>query len=141
MLERLDDAARRQRAFVADASHDLQSPLTALRTQLEIALADPGAVDVESWARQMLATSADMELLVQDLLALAVAEGATPPPTTSLLDLDQVVLEEARASATGHGRGDDTVGVSAAPVRGTPRRCTGSPATSSTTRSATRRSA
>lgn len=120
MLDRLDDAARRQRAFVADASHDLQSPLTALRTQLETALADPGAVDVESWARRMLVSSADMELLVQDLLALAVAEDATAPPTTSLLDLDQVVLEEAARARPATSVAIDTRGVSAAPVQGDP---------------------
>ena len=120
MLDRLDDAARRQRAFVADASHDLQSPLTALRTQLETALVDPGSVDVERWARQMLATSADMELLVQDLLALAVAEGVTTVPTTTLLDLDQIVLEEAARARPATDVVIDTLGVSAAPVQGDP---------------------
>ena len=120
MLDRLDEAARRQRAFVADASHDLQSPLTALRTQLETALAEPGSVDVERWAREMLATSADMELLVQDLLALAVAEGATTVPTRTLLDLDQIILEEAARARPATDVVIDTLGVSAAPVQGDP---------------------
>lgn len=120
MLERLDDAARRQLAFVADASHDLQSPLTGLRTQLEVALANPDEVDVESWARQLLASSADMELLVQDLLTLAVAEGETTPPRHQLLDLDQVVLEEAARARPATQVRIDTAGVSAAPVHGDP---------------------
>ena len=46
MLARLQEASERQRAFVADASHDLQSPLAALRAQLEVAQAHPERVDV-----------------------------------------------------------------------------------------------
>ena len=45
MLDRLERASERQRRFVADASHDLQSPLTAQRAQLEVAMAQPDAVD------------------------------------------------------------------------------------------------
>jgi len=41
MLGRLDEAARRQRRFVSDASHELRSPLAAIRTTLEVALAHP----------------------------------------------------------------------------------------------------
>lgn len=118
MLERLDEASRREHAFVADASHDLQSPLTALRARLEIAMADPAAVDVESWARELLASSADMELLVQDLLALALAEGATQAQATRLLDLDEIVLEEAARARPSTGTVVETIGVSAAPVQG-----------------------
>lgn len=41
MLARLEDAAHRQRRFVADASHELRSPLAAIRTTLEVGLAHP----------------------------------------------------------------------------------------------------
>jgi len=41
MLTRLDDSARRQQRFVADASHELRSPLAAIRTTLEVGLAHP----------------------------------------------------------------------------------------------------
>ena len=121
MLERLDDAARRQLAFVADASHDLQSPLTGLRTQLEVALAHPDEVDVESWARQLLASSAEMELLVQDLLTLAVAEGetSTAPPPAARPRPGSCSRKPPRARPATQVR-IDTAGVSAAPVRGDP---------------------
>jgi signal transduction histidine kinase len=118
MLGRLEDSAHRQRAFVADASHDLQSPLTGLRTQLEVGLARPADVDVEEWARRLLATSTEMELLVGDLLALAVEEGADEPPRSDLLDLDALVLEEAARARPATEVTIDTAGVSAAPVAG-----------------------
>ncbi len=43
MLERLEAGSRRQREFVADASHELLSPIASLRTQLEVAAAAPQA--------------------------------------------------------------------------------------------------
>jgi signal transduction histidine kinase len=118
MLGRLEDSVHRQRAFVADASHDLQSPLTGLRTQLEVGLARPADVDVEEWARRLLATSTEMELLVGDLLALAVEEGSSEPPRRDLLDLDALVLEEAARARPATEVTIDTAGVSAAPVAG-----------------------
>src|SRR5256886_13590173 len=46
MLDRLDAARSRQRAFVADAAHELRSPIASLRTQLDVAthLGEPPAV-------------------------------------------------------------------------------------------------
>ena len=87
MLDRLEEADTRQRAFVADASHDLQSPLAAQRAQLEVALADAGSGDVRGrevgpLARDLLAGTAEMERLVQDLLFLAADDdgaGAAGP--------------------------------------------------------------
>jgi signal transduction histidine kinase len=93
MLDRLQEGSRRQRAFVADASHELQSPLTALRSQLEVALAQRDN-DWEATARSLLVDTDEMERLVRDLLYLARSQEATAPPGQALLDLDDVVLEE-----------------------------------------------
>lgn len=41
MLERLDEGLQRERRFVAEASHDLRTPLTLMRTEVELALAQP----------------------------------------------------------------------------------------------------
>ena len=43
MLERVDDANERQRRFVADASHELRSPLTGIRSELEVDLRASGS--------------------------------------------------------------------------------------------------
>jgi signal transduction histidine kinase len=73
MLARLDAAFAAQRQFVADASHELRNPLAIIRTNVDVALADPDATPEE--LRQTIATvkrAGDrMTLLVDDLLALA----------------------------------------------------------------------
>ncbi|MFL5796201.1 MAG: sensor histidine kinase, partial [Actinomycetota bacterium] len=73
MLARLDAAFAAQRQFVADASHELRNPLAIIRTNVDVALADPDASPGE--LRQTMAVvkrAGDrMSLLVDDLLALA----------------------------------------------------------------------
>jgi len=92
MLDRLEDASRKQRAFVADASHDLQSPLAAVRAELETRLLDE-APNGSAAAGRILAETSQMEALVQNLLYLArVDDGVLSDH--SPVDLDDVVLEE-----------------------------------------------
>lgn len=88
-------AAERERAYVADVAHDLQSPLTGMRTQLEVALAHSDSSTAEAWLRAMLAATSEMELLVGDLLALAVEERSGQPVLRELVDLDALVRDEA----------------------------------------------
>ena len=106
-----------QREFVGNASHDLQSPLAAFRTELEVALAHPDGADWTATARSLLAESDRMESLVRDLLFLARADDPTELPEPRLLDLDDVVREEVdrlRPTSDLEVRADLT----AAPVRG-----------------------
>lgn len=119
MLDRLEASSVRQRVFVADASHDLQSPLAALRAQLEVALAHPDRADVSTLARELLADSTEMERLVRDLLYLTLQDDHRQPPDLMLLDFDDIVLEEVtRLVGAAVGVCVDTSGVSAAPVLG-----------------------
>jgi signal transduction histidine kinase len=73
MLARLDAAFAAQRQFVADASHELRNPLAIIRTNVDVALADPNA-DPEDLRHTMTVVkraSDRMARLVDDLLALA----------------------------------------------------------------------
>lgn len=118
MLARLEQARDRQRAFVADTSHDLQSPLAAQRALLEVALSEPAGADLTLLARELLSVNADLERLVRDLLFLASYDAGAAPPERVPLDLDDIVLEEVARARTATGVRLDTGAVSAAPVRG-----------------------
>jgi signal transduction histidine kinase len=79
MLDRLEAGGARQRAFVADAAHELRSPLAALRTVLEVALVHPDPDGPEATLRTAVEEVLRMARLVDDLLLLARLDaGATP---------------------------------------------------------------
>ena len=71
MLDRLEQSMEREKAFTADASHELRSPLASLRAQLEIGLAGGDATDWSATATDALVEEARIEHLVRDLLLLA----------------------------------------------------------------------
>jgi signal transduction histidine kinase len=116
MLDRLEGAADRQRRFVADASHELRSPITTMRADLEVALRSPAGVDWPDLARRMLAENERLSLLVDDLLELARLDEGRPARPRVDVDLDDLVHDEAaRASSRVHV---DVAGVSAGRVHG-----------------------
>jgi signal transduction histidine kinase len=78
MLDRVEDAAERQRRFVGDASHELRTPLARMRSELEVDLAHPGLADPSTTHRSVLDETIGMQRLVDDLLRLARADGARP---------------------------------------------------------------
>jgi signal transduction histidine kinase len=116
MLDRLDEAAARQRRFVSDASHELRSPLATIRTTVDVASARPDDVDWPSVARTVTTEGERLSALIDDLLALArLDEGGAG--VTEDVDLDELVLADvARLRAMHHEVGTSAVG--AARLRG-----------------------
>ena len=68
--QRLGTILARERAFSADASHQLRTPITGLRLRLETAAADPGSVD-EATLADAIADVDRLESTIEDLLSLA----------------------------------------------------------------------
>jgi signal transduction histidine kinase len=119
MLARLEDATDRQRRFVADASHELRSPLTGIRAQLEVDLEHPELADWQATEHDVLDEALRMQRLVDDLLAIAVTDAsALDAAHRAPLDLDEIVLAEARRLHTRGGVRVDTSAVSGAQVDG-----------------------
>ena len=94
MLDRLEEALERERSFVADAGHELRTPLALLRTELELALRH--AETKEDLREAVLSSSGEVERLAQlaeDLLLIARSDRGRIP-----LRLDDVAVDDLFAS-------------------------------------------
>lgn len=93
MLERMKKNVEAQQRFVADAAHQMRTPLTGLKTQAQFAIreTDPEAL---RHALRQIATGVDRAgRLVNQLLVLARTEGGEPAQQHEPLDLAQVIRE------------------------------------------------
>ena len=121
-LEPIREVHNRQRRFVADASHEMRSPLAAIRTTAEAALAGPA--DVAATREALLVVQRESERLTRissDLLLLARSDDGQLQPRMEQFDLSVLVADTESARST-----RDTVGQAALhlrpdlPVRGDP---------------------
>ena len=118
MLGRLESSVDRQQRFVADASHELRSPLTRLRTEIELGLAAAEGESDTRRLRSLLDEVIEMQEMVEDLLYLARAGAAKAGPTPKPLDLDDIVLREANRLMADGNADVSVTAVSAAHVLG-----------------------
>jgi signal transduction histidine kinase len=92
-LDRLDAALEQMRRFTSDASHDLRSPITAMRTRIEGALLHQDDTDWPETAQAALASLDQLQAIVTDLLTLARLDAGVPRDQESI-DLSKLVTTE-----------------------------------------------
>ncbi|GIG20786.1 two-component sensor histidine kinase [Cellulomonas chitinilytica] len=91
MLDRLHAAHQAQVRFVADASHELRSPLATVRAELDVALRHPETADWLRTAGAVERSNERMQQLVDDLLVLTRSAEGGAPERDHDVDLDDVV--------------------------------------------------
>jgi len=95
MLGRLETSDLRRRQFVSDASHELRTPVAVLRSEAEVARRAPETTTIDDFAEVVLKESGRLERLVEDLLTLARGDETRILDSSSTIDVDELVLEEA----------------------------------------------
>lgn len=102
MLDRIDQSFQIQRRFTSDASHELRSPLSRLRAEIEITLRRPrDAAEYVDTLRSCMEEVERLTLLVEELLALARYDAGQDRDASSSTSLGEIVAAAiGRAQAT-----------------------------------------
>jgi two-component system sensor histidine kinase TctE len=94
LLQRLSGAISAQQRFIADAAHQLRTPIAGLKTQTELALRQSQLADVHTTLRQLQTATERSTRLVNQLLSLARAEpGSERERRVERLDLARLARE------------------------------------------------
>jgi len=98
-LEPVREAWERQKNFVADASHELRSPLAVCRTNLELVMSNAGSTVASQsiWLENIMAENRRMAKLVNDLLFLARADSQQETLDMAAFDLSSLLEETVEA--------------------------------------------
>jgi signal transduction histidine kinase len=94
MLDRLQGSSDRQQRFVADASHELRSPIANIKAALEVALRRPNSADWPAVAGDVLGQDERMASLVDELLLLARFDEVLGTPHLSPVDVSDIVSRQ-----------------------------------------------
>ncbi len=99
LLSRLDDGVAQQRRFVADASHELRTPVAILRAEAEVTLSHPTRAEPEYRAALdvMRTTTERLSRIVEDLFLLARADGGQRMIETRPFYIDELLADVVRA--------------------------------------------
>ena len=125
MLDRVQQSSDAQRRFVADASHELRTPIANIRIAVEVANAHPELADWPAVAEDVLHQDERMQHLTNDLLLLAKADAGQSALRRGPVDLRRVVATEMQrpvpadraltAAATSTTAATSTIGTSQQP--------------------------
>ena len=99
LLDRLSDALHRQREFMADASHELRTPASVVRTAAEVTLSTPRRSEAEyrDALEIVRVQGRRMSRLIEDMLLLARADMGQKPILAAPFYLDEIVAETVRS--------------------------------------------
>src|SRR5881628_3098916 len=112
MLDRLERSFEAQRRFIDDASHELRSPLSRLRAELEVTLRRPRpAADYEETLRSCLDEVEGLQRLVEELLALARIDARQGPELAEPVAVSDIIEASVVAITAEAERLDVTVAV------------------------------
>lgn len=102
MLSRLEASFDQQKRFMADASHELRSPLAIIRGESEVSLQKKERREIEYRESLEIIRQEGVRLshIVEDLFILARADGGRFRPGFTTFYLDEVVADSARAVRT-----------------------------------------
>jgi two-component system sensor histidine kinase TctE len=105
LLSRLEATLLAQKRFVADAAHQLKTPLAGLRTQAELAMREEPTANTQASLEQIIAGTTRATRLVNQLLLMANAENpnTTEMPPTDLTHLAREQIQKWVHVALGQG--------------------------------------
>jgi signal transduction histidine kinase len=129
MASRIEETVQTLRRFLSDAAHELQTPLTALRTNLELARSEANSPGTNHYLNLALEQIERLQSLIKDLLSLSRLESGNGHEIYQTVDLNEMVRQvsepfAARAEQAGQAFELDLPS-GAAPVTGSPEKLRG----------------
>ncbi len=91
----VEESVRKQKEFVADASHELKTPLTVIHANAELIAGQAGGIsaDIDKWLKNMNQECGQMRHLIDELLLLARSEKSAGDVLKETVDLSELAME------------------------------------------------
>ncbi len=93
MIDRLEKAFKSQQRFIADASHDIRTPITIVLLELELLLQNNLPIEVELTINKCINELQNLNKLTQDLLILTRYDSKMLIPKPHFFKFDELIYE------------------------------------------------